>query len=104
MWFVFFATALIWNIADHFQMFGGGPLSPPIGEYLVSRGVRLRAIYGTTEVGAVCDVCFDPKDDEDWCWITWAKETNIRWVAQGDGKSELQFLVGISYCNSEYRA
>ncbi|KIK64035.1 hypothetical protein GYMLUDRAFT_195812 [Collybiopsis luxurians FD-317 M1] len=73
-------------------MFGGGPLSPPIGEYLVSRGVHLRAIYGSTEVGAVCDVSFDPKDDEDWCWMTWAKETNIRWVSQGDGKSELQFL------------
>ncbi|KAJ3994744.1 putative aminoadipate reductase [Lentinula boryana] len=73
-------------------IFAGGPLAPSTGDYLVSRGVHLRSLYGGTEFGIVADIDLDPKGDEDWAWHRFVKESEVRWVPQGDGSSELQLL------------
>ncbi|KAJ3842699.1 putative aminoadipate reductase [Lentinula raphanica] len=73
-------------------VFAGGPLSPSTGDYLVSRGVHLRSLYGGTEFGIIVDIDLDPKNDADWAWHRFPPQTNPRWVPQGDGSSELHLL------------
>ncbi|GAW08556.1 Linear gramicidin synthase subunit D [Lentinula edodes] len=73
-------------------IFAGGPLSPSTGDFLVSQGVHLRSLYGGTEFGIVSDIDIDEKEDENWRWHRFAKESDARWVPQGDGTSELQLL------------
>ncbi|KAF9019777.1 putative nonribosomal peptide synthetase [Rhodocollybia butyracea] len=84
--------------------FGGGPLAPATGNYLVSCGVHLRAVYGATEIG--CELMrVDPVAHgsidipsprkagfEDWGWFNLRDIPYVRWVSQGDGTSELQLL------------
>lgn len=84
------------------QIFGGGPMSAENGDKLVAAGVRLVSAYGTTETGPVAHVFdgFDPspsdvnaKTAQDWQWQSLPPSTKPRWVPQGDGTYELQFLV-----------
>ncbi|KAJ4469195.1 putative aminoadipate reductase [Lentinula aciculospora] len=70
---------------------GGGPLSHATGDYLISCGVHLRAIYGLTEAGSPTTWSLDD-GFEDWSWHTFPDSPHVRWVPQGDGTFELQFL------------
>ncbi|KAE9398018.1 acetyl-CoA synthetase-like protein [Gymnopus androsaceus JB14] len=72
-----------------FMTYGGGPLSPKIAESLISRGVTVTSGYGGTEFGVVTELRLDTKT---WQYFKFQKGTNIRWVAQGDGTFEAQFL------------
>lgn len=74
------------------QIFGGGPLAPRIAESLISRGVTITAAYGGTEFGIVTELRLDT---ETWQYLEFMKETNIRWIPQGDGTFEAQFLVHV---------
>lgn len=58
--------------------------------------MHLRSLYGGTEFGIVSDIDIDEKEDENWRWHRFAKESDARWVPQGDGTSELQLLVSTS--------
>ncbi|KIK55489.1 hypothetical protein GYMLUDRAFT_99487 [Collybiopsis luxurians FD-317 M1] len=70
---------------------GGGPLAPATGDYLVSCGVKLRSLYGGTEIGSI--EAWDLQDSsEDWSWHKFPNSPNIRWMPQGDGTFELQCL------------
>ncbi|KZT05750.1 putative aminoadipate reductase [Laetiporus sulphureus 93-53] len=83
--------------------FSGGPLADATGATLVSAGVNLYPIYGGTEFGAPVRI-FDFDDDPnntcavkskariDWKYMQIVKECNPRWVPQGNGTYELQFL------------
>ncbi|KIK67018.1 hypothetical protein GYMLUDRAFT_37049 [Collybiopsis luxurians FD-317 M1] len=78
--------------------FAGGPLAPATGDYLVSCGVRLRAVYGATEFGLPTRLDLEGKEGfEDWAWINLKDQPYIRWVPQGDGTSELQLLTTDSF-------
>ncbi|GJE88919.1 acetyl-CoA synthetase-like protein [Phanerochaete sordida] len=81
-------------------IYSGGPLSKAVGDKLVAAGVPLRAVYGATEHG-VNTLPFDaastaPGSDgtssEAWEWVRFADHVNCRWVPQGDGSYELQYL------------
>lgn len=85
------------------QSFGGGPLSLASGEKLVKAGVTLQSVFGTTETGLNTGH-FDTvefgrndigKTKEEWNWLYFPPQSNVRWVPQGDGSFELQFLVSI---------
>ena len=68
-------------------------MAQKIGEFLVASGVRLRAHYGGTEFGAPT-LPFEKKgDEEDWAYMEFSNRVNVRWVSQGDGTYECQFLV-----------
>ncbi|KAE9406881.1 acetyl-CoA synthetase-like protein [Gymnopus androsaceus JB14] len=69
--------------------YAGGPLPPRIAESLISRGVIVTSGYGGTEFGAVTELRMDT---ETWQYFEFREGTNIRWVAQGDGTYEAQFL------------
>ncbi|KAF7798250.1 hypothetical protein EIP86_009467 [Pleurotus ostreatoroseus] len=81
--------------------YGGGPLSTENGNKLVAAGVPLHTAYGTTEIGPTAHVFQaleeDPSDPnskraEDWQWQGFPPTTKPRFVPQGDGTYELQFL------------
>ncbi|KAG6832642.1 putative NRPS-like protein biosynthetic cluster [Tephrocybe sp. NHM501043] len=71
--------------------FGGGPLAPKTGTVLLEAGIRLYAIYGATEFGMATR--FIPVVTKyDWEYMQFHDHQLLRWVAQGDGTFELQFL------------
>ncbi|KAE9406882.1 putative aminoadipate reductase [Gymnopus androsaceus JB14] len=69
--------------------YAGGPLPPRTAESLISRGVIVASAFGGTEFGAVSELRMD---NETWQYFEFREGTNIRWVAQGDGTYEAQFL------------
>ncbi|EKM50221.1 uncharacterized protein PHACADRAFT_153694 [Phanerochaete carnosa HHB-10118-sp] len=84
--------------------FAGGPLSSKTGGELVAEGVRLYPWYGGTEFGPHTRV-FDMADDAppsaapadaktraDWEWLSFSERVRCRWVPEGDGTFELQYL------------
>ncbi|KIK64285.1 hypothetical protein GYMLUDRAFT_94733 [Collybiopsis luxurians FD-317 M1] len=70
-------------------IYGGGPLPKTTGDHLVSRGVKICTGYGGTEFGIVTRAIFSP---EDWSYVQLVDRVNVRWLAQGDGSFEAQFL------------
>ncbi|KAJ4474501.1 acetyl-CoA synthetase-like protein [Lentinula aciculospora] len=76
-------------------VFAGGPLAPATGDYLVKCGVRLRQVYGLTEVGLPMKLNLEG-GFEDWAWHHFEGDKGdqpyIRWSPLGDGTSELQIL------------
>ncbi|KAJ3917166.1 hypothetical protein F5877DRAFT_91368 [Lentinula edodes] len=69
--------------------YGGGPLPPSTGDYLVSRGVKVVTAYGGTEMGLLVKATIDP---ENWSYAEFSDKCKIRWIPQGDGTFEAQFL------------
>ncbi|GJE93359.1 acetyl-CoA synthetase-like protein, partial [Phanerochaete sordida] len=81
--------------------YAGGPLSAETGSRLYDAGVTLCAGYGATEFGNHVRL-LDADDSQgpdapvktraDWQWFTFSSYVSPRWVPQGDGTYELQFL------------
>ncbi|KAG6835248.1 putative NRPS-like protein biosynthetic cluster [Arthromyces matolae] len=73
-------------------IFSGGSLAQK-GDLLVDAGVRLRSAYGGTEFGSPGNITSLDGEDKDWEYIRFGSDrVNIRWVPQGDGTFECQFL------------
>ncbi|GJE90357.1 acetyl-CoA synthetase-like protein [Phanerochaete sordida] len=77
--------------------FAGGPLASTTGTALVGAGVPLYPWYGGTEFGPhtrVFDIADAPhaKTRADWEWLVFTERVRPRWVPEGDGAFELQFL------------
>ncbi|KAJ7509627.1 putative aminoadipate reductase [Mycena galericulata] len=74
--------------------FGGGPLSSSVGDSLVSQGVNIVSMYGATEFGAPLLIQRSQKeiDAGEWIWLRFSPRVNVRWMPQGDGTFECQFL------------
>ncbi|KAJ6457255.1 putative aminoadipate reductase [Mycena sanguinolenta] len=73
---------------------GGGPLPSSVGDFLFNQGVNIVTVYGGTEFGAVTDIRVRPaeRDAGEWNWMRFSGHVNIRWVPQGEGVFECQFL------------
>lgn len=84
------------------QGFGGGPLGIHVGNDLSAAGVILRSLYGGTEFGPPFAAFGTPeqaklRESADWDYVTFSSGLgeHVRWVPQGDGTFECQFLVSI---------
>lgn len=80
------------------QAYGGGPLAKKIGDQLVKAGVKLDNLYGSTEVGPITASYTDSSNQnrapEDWSYMRFAQDVNVRMVPEPDGNSyEAHFLV-----------
>ncbi|KAF5371510.1 hypothetical protein D9615_009619 [Tricholomella constricta] len=75
-----------------FLGYSGGSLAPKLGNLLVNAGVRLHSIYGGTEFGAPAHIMPLEGDEKDWEYVRFHERAKVRWVPQGDGTFELQFL------------
>ncbi|KAJ3786717.1 acetyl-CoA synthetase-like protein [Lentinula aff. detonsa] len=76
--------------------YAGGPLAPATGDYLVACGVRLKQVYGLTEVGLPIKMNLE-EGFEDWAWLHFEEgdgddQSYIRWAPLGDGTFELHIL------------
>lgn len=58
----------------------------------MSRGVKVVTAYGGTEMGLLVKATIDP---ENWSYAEFSDKCKIRWIPQGDGTFEAQFLVRI---------
>ncbi|TFY52824.1 hypothetical protein EVJ58_g9797 [Rhodofomes roseus] len=59
-------------------VFGGGPLTKEVGDYLVSHGVPLILEYGSTECGAVKHFLQDEHLGDDWQYFRFADHIDVR--------------------------
>ncbi|KAF8199438.1 putative non-ribosomal peptide synthetase [Pholiota molesta] len=73
--------------------FSGGALSPAIGQFLFENGVKLATSYGGTEFGAPCASSIREGDEQDWEYIEFSERSKVRWVPQGNGLYECQFII-----------
>ena len=80
------------------KSFGGGPLAKKTGDSLVAAGVKLKAVYGSTECGSFTSIIGTPEDAKHWEWIRFGPNSKIRWVHLGNGTSEMQVLVSEWFC------
>ncbi|KAJ7443002.1 putative aminoadipate reductase [Mycena latifolia] len=74
--------------------YSGGPLASRVGDALFSQGVKIVPIYGATEFGASNRLKMRQAeiDAGEWAWMHFSSRVNIRWIPQGDGTFECQFL------------
>ncbi|KIP12187.1 hypothetical protein PHLGIDRAFT_62555 [Phlebiopsis gigantea 11061_1 CR5-6] len=75
-------------------VFGGGPLSIPVGDRMASEGVPLSSGYGGTEFGGPTASWDELRPDElqynpNWAWIRFSNYVRTEWEPQGDGTYEL---------------
>jgi hypothetical protein len=73
------------------QIYGGGPLAPEVGDFLIASGCNLVGGYGCTEAGCVTKF-HGVSRGRDWAWSEIADTATSRWVDQGGGLYELQLL------------
>ncbi|KAJ7622628.1 putative aminoadipate reductase [Mycena polygramma] len=96
------ATILEWQSPEHIAYlktlklvsYAGGPLASRVGDLLFKEGVNITPIYGATEFG-MPTIVKRRKSEEDageWEWLRFSSRVNVRWVPQGDGTFECQFL------------
>lgn len=92
-------TSLL-SLLNIYQIFSGGPLSTKTGDSLVQAGVHIISLYGGTEFGPVSTIIGNAQERQlrepiDWSWTYFSDQVTVRWVPQGDGTSECQFIVGV---------
>ncbi|KAG6810396.1 putative NRPS-like protein biosynthetic cluster [Tricholoma furcatifolium] len=75
-----------------FVGYSGGAVTPKLGDFMFSQGVKLNPGYGGTEFGSPTHAIPRPGDEQDWAYMEFSKRSNVRWVPQGDGTYECQFL------------
>lgn len=68
---------------------------PALGDSLASNGVKLAPSYGGTEFGSPTFIVKRKGDEKDWAYMEFSPRAKVRWIHQGDGTYECQFLVGI---------
>ncbi|KAJ7634662.1 hypothetical protein FB45DRAFT_669383, partial [Roridomyces roridus] len=76
----------------HSVIWAGGPLPQRIGDALVQQGVKLRSVYGATEIGTVTDLRLNDGDEKEWAWFKVSDKVDVRWVPQGEDIFEMQIL------------
>ncbi|KAG6896169.1 putative NRPS-like protein biosynthetic cluster, partial [Termitomyces sp. T32_za158] len=76
----------------HFVGYSGGAVAPKLGNFMVSNGIRLNPGYGGTEFGSPTYAIPRPGDESDWAYMEFSDRSEVRWVPQGDGTFECQFL------------
>lgn len=73
-------------------IFGGGPLSEWVGEKLIKQGVRLYSGYGATELGAVIEGYNTERDPNDWAYVQFSQQSDIRLVPQDDSDGSCEIV------------
>jgi len=73
------------------QCFSGGSILNAVGDSLISAGVNLQSLYGTTETGPLCR--YGIPRGSDWAWIEIWDKISIEWFDQGNGIYKCQYLV-----------
>ncbi|KAF8892830.1 acetyl-CoA synthetase-like protein [Gymnopilus junonius] len=70
----------------------GGAMAPKVAQSLIASGVKMVTSYGGTEFGSPTTVFKRKEDEDDWDFVEFDHRCKVRWVPQGDGTYECQFL------------
>ncbi|KAJ6601010.1 putative aminoadipate reductase [Mycena vulgaris] len=75
-------------------IYSGGPLASRVGDSLFSQGVNVIPLYGATEFGVPTTLKRHQEeiDAGEWSWMRFSSRVSVRWMPQGDGTFECQFL------------
>ncbi|CAL1699334.1 unnamed protein product [Somion occarium] len=74
-------------------LYGGGPLSQSVGDFLVEQGVSIFILYGCTECGIVTPII--PKSSgKDWIYFRIPAGIETRFIWDVNGNAELVILPG----------
>lgn len=70
------------------------------------RGVRILCVYGATEMGNLTTILTgaEERGPEDWEYVRFAGQMDVRMVRQSDGSFESQFLVRVLKITFGFRA
>lgn len=80
------------------QGFAGGNLTKEAAAKAKEAGIYPFAVYGGTEFGAFTMLRrTDGPAGPDWEWMAFDERLSCRWIPQGDGSYELQFLVSSAH-------
>ncbi|KAF8898448.1 acetyl-CoA synthetase-like protein [Infundibulicybe gibba] len=77
-------------------IFSGGPLNKSIGDYLVSRGVSISSLYGSSE-GGVQSLIFSAKANTDWEYFEFPRYLTPELIPYEDNTYEF-VIVANQYC------
>ncbi|MBW0473423.1 hypothetical protein O181_013138 [Austropuccinia psidii MF-1] len=69
--------------------FGGGPLEPEVGNFLVSQGVKLAPVYGMTETGCMTKFFSENFQPQFWEYFEFSPHITYDLIAHGKGEYEL---------------
>ncbi|KAF8054252.1 putative aminoadipate reductase [Lyophyllum atratum] len=75
-----------------FVGYSGGAVAPKLGDFMFKAGVKLNPGYGGTEFGSPTHAIPRPGDESEWAYMEFSPRAKVRWVPQGDGTYECQFL------------
>jgi hypothetical protein len=95
-----FMSAMGWLIL-YPEIFGGGAVIPALGDRLADAGVRLCNTYAGTEIGLITYTMRHEGDEKEWQYVRFLDNLKIRWISQGDGTFECQFLVSVVNLRTE---
>ncbi|KAF9649184.1 acetyl-CoA synthetase-like protein [Thelephora ganbajun] len=78
---------------EHFKairglLFAGAPLKKSVGDYIVSQGVNVFQLYGSTEMGTITETLPKEKNKE-WEWFKFSPSTKAHFIPDGNGAYEL---------------
>ncbi|TFK21446.1 acetyl-CoA synthetase-like protein [Coprinopsis marcescibilis] len=77
--------------------YGGGSLSDGVGDYLVSQGIHLVNLYGSSECGCMSMNMPTRKPAEDWSYVTFGRNMTTEFVPYDKGIYEL-VIVSQPFC------
>ncbi|KAF8154594.1 hypothetical protein B0H34DRAFT_783744 [Crassisporium funariophilum] len=75
-----------------FVGYSGGSMPSKLGNFMTDSGVLITPVYGATEFGSPTRFFRRKGDEKEWDYLAFDEKANIRWVPQGDGTYESQFL------------
>ncbi|KAF7973245.1 hypothetical protein HWV62_15753 [Athelia sp. TMB] len=91
-----------WMRGLQFVAYAGGPLATKVGDTLARAGINIISMYGATEFGCTTTLELpspqssagdrSASEPSEWAYMRFSKGVNVRWVPQGDGTFESQFL------------
>ncbi|KAG9118738.1 hypothetical protein FRC07_006609, partial [Ceratobasidium sp. 392] len=74
-------------------VYAGGPLTPWIGDSLVKQGIRVRAAYGSTELGAPVVFELVQRAPEDWVYVEFPDYTRLVLIPQNDEDGTFELIM-----------
>lgn len=102
MWASLPASVLLWvifqivislnrSLMGLAQCFSGGSILNVVGDSLISAGVNIQSLYGTTETGPLCR--YGIPRGNDWAWMEIWDKISVEWYDQGNGIYKCHCLV-----------
>lgn len=83
---------ILYSIANVFpKVYGGGPLSKEVGDYIAANGVKIYVNYASTQA-AILSVFLPKQPEEDWEYFRFSPNREVRMIPDGHGAAEAMIV------------